>query len=93
MIRISKNYGQQIKSHRKEMRITQQQLARISGITQQEISNIERGKIPSGSAFWRLNDVLGISAFEALTPKLELDDYDVELIENYLQSLRDDYDG
>ena len=92
MIRISKDYGKQIKLKRKAMGMPQQHLAKLSGISQQEISNIERGKIPSGAAFWRLNDVLGISAFEALTPKLELDDYDVELIENYLQSLRDDSD-
>ena len=88
MFRISSTYGTTVKNHRREMGLTQARLSRLAGVSQQEISNIERGKLPSGEALWKINEVLGIAMFDALTPNLQVDDYDRDLIEDYLQKLR-----
>tara|TARA_R110000782_G_scaffold205118_1_gene293439 strand:- start:307 stop:495 length:189 start_codon:yes stop_codon:yes gene_type:complete len=56
---MRQSLGQQIKEERKLQGITQIELANKSGLNQQDISNLENGKIPNPEKLEKIGKVLG----------------------------------
>ena len=88
MFAVSSTYGARVRQTRKERGITQAQLAKQAGIGQQAISDIERGKQPTHAALYAINDILDIAMTDALTPGIEFDPYEEEIIINYFDQLK-----
>ena len=68
--------GERLKKLRKERRISQVELSNMSGVAQQTISNIERGRNePSADSLRMLAVALGVSVSELLGEDMLLSDH------------------
>lgn len=59
------NYAQRMKQYRFENNLTQSQIARKLGVSQQVYSNIERGRIPKMNFVETYRKVIEVNLFEA----------------------------
>ena len=59
---MKSNFAENLRTLRKEKNLSQGKLAEAVGVTQQCVSEWERGRIePTLSCLWRLADLFGIS--------------------------------
>ncbi len=67
------NFGKRIRERRKELNLTQEQLARALGLTPQHISVIEQDKrAPSLSSLAKLAEELGVTVDYLITGKVSV---------------------
>ena len=66
--KVKETYGSIVRQFRQNRGLTQKDLAKLSGVPYQEISQIENGKqYPAAGAVDKINEVLDITILETLT--------------------------
>ena len=75
IVSTAKEFGAAIRARRKELGLTQAELADLCGLTQQTISAVEhRLRVSSVDTLWRLFQGLKLEAFVQPVPDLSKDE-------------------